>query len=131
MIGTLWYQLNAIKKGASRPAGVPASKVKKLGILGAGMMGAGIAYVSAKAGIDVVLLDTTQEAADKGKAYSQGLLDKAVKKGRSTAEKRDALLARITPTTDYATLAGCDLVIEAVFEDRAIKADVTKQGRGA
>ncbi len=127
IINTLWYQLNAIKKGASRPAGVPPSKVKKLGILGAGMMGAGIAYVSAKAGIDVVLLDTSQEAADKGKAYSQGLLDKAVKKGRSTAEKRDALLAKITPTTDYAKLDGCDLVIEAVFEDRAIKADVTKK----
>ena len=70
------------------------------------MMGAGIAYVSARAGIEVVLLDTTQEAAERGKAYSQGLLDKAVKKGRSTAEKRDALLARITPTTDYALLAG-------------------------
>jgi 3-hydroxyacyl-CoA dehydrogenase / enoyl-CoA hydratase / 3-hydroxybutyryl-CoA epimerase len=127
IINTLWYQLNAIKKGASRPAGVVSNKVKKLGILGAGMMGAGIAYVSAKVGIDVVLLDTTQEAADRGKAYSQGLLDKAVKKGRSTAEKRDALLARITTTTAYEDLAGCDLVIEAVFEDRAIKAEVTKK----
>lgn len=127
LIGTLWYQLNAIKKGASRPAGQPASAVKKLGILGAGMMGAGIAYVSAKAGIDVVLLDTTQEAAERGKAYSQGLLDKAVKKGRSTADQRDALLAKITPTTSYERLAGCDLIIEAVFEDRAIKADVTKK----
>ncbi|MDP1649393.1 MAG: 3-hydroxyacyl-CoA dehydrogenase NAD-binding domain-containing protein [Rubrivivax sp.] len=126
MIGTLWYQLNALKKGASRPAGVPASKVRKLGILGAGMMGAGIAYVSAKVGIEVVLLDTTQEAAARGKAYSQGLLDKAVKKGRSTADKRDALLERITPSTEYALLAGCDLVIEAVFEDRTVKAGVTK-----
>ncbi len=131
MIGTLWYQLNAIKKGASRPAGVAPSKVKKLGILGAGMMGAGIAYVSAKSGIDCVLLDSTQEAAERGKAYGQGLLDKAVKRGRSTAEKRDALLARITPTTDYALLAGCDLVIEAVFEDRAVKAGVTKQAEAA
>ena len=127
IINTLWYQLNAIKKGASRPAGVPRSSVKKLGILGAGMMGGGIAYVSAKAGIDVVLLDSTQEAADKGKGYSQGLLDKAVKKGRSTPEKRDALLARIKATTQYDDLAGCDLVIEAVFEDRAIKAEVTKK----
>ncbi|MFP5399670.1 MAG: enoyl-CoA hydratase-related protein, partial [Gammaproteobacteria bacterium] len=76
MIGTLWYQFNAIKKGASRPPKVPPSEVKKLGVLGAGMMGAGIAYVSAKAGIDVVLLDTSTELADKGKAYSQGLLDK-------------------------------------------------------
>ena len=127
IINTMWYQLNAIKKGASRPAGVEQSKVKKLGILGAGMMGAGIAYVSAKAGMDVVLLDTSQEAADKGKAYSQGLLDKAVAKGRSTAEKRDALLAKITAGTDFALLQGCDLVIEAVFEDRAVKADVTKR----
>jgi 3-hydroxyacyl-CoA dehydrogenase/enoyl-CoA hydratase/3-hydroxybutyryl-CoA epimerase len=127
MIATLWYQLNAIKKGASRPAKVPPSKVTRLGILGAGMMGAGIAYVSAKAGLEVVLLDTTQELADKGKAYSQGLLDKAVKKGRSTPDKRDALLARIRPTTSFDDLSGCDLVIEAVFEDRAIKADVTKK----
>ncbi|WP_397533162.1 3-hydroxyacyl-CoA dehydrogenase NAD-binding domain-containing protein [Roseateles sp.] len=127
LIGTLWYQLNAIKKGASRPAGVPRSEVKKLGILGAGMMGAGIAYVSAKAGMEVVLLDTSQEAAEKGKAYSKDILDKAVKKGRSSADKRDALLAQITPTTDYALLQGCDLVIEAVFEDRGIKADVTKK----
>jgi 3-hydroxyacyl-CoA dehydrogenase / enoyl-CoA hydratase / 3-hydroxybutyryl-CoA epimerase len=127
IINTLWYQLNAIKKGASRPDGVPKSKVAKLGILGAGMMGGGIAYVSAKAGIDCVLLDTTQEAADKGKAYSQGLLDKAIKRVRSTPEKRDALLAKIKPTTRYDDLAGCDLVIEAVFEDRAIKADVTKK----
>ena len=127
IIHTLWYQLNAIKKGASRPQGVPASTVKKLGILGAGMMGAGIAYVSVKVGIDCVLLDTTQEAAERGKAYAQGLLDKAVKRGRSTAEKRDALLAKITPTTRYEDLQGCDLVIEAVFEDRAIKAGVTKQ----
>ncbi len=131
MIGTLWYQLNAIKKGASRPAQVPPAKVRKLGILGAGMMGAGIAYVSAKAGIDVVLLDTTQELADKGKAYSQGLLDKAVRKGRTTPEQRDALLARITPTASYDDLAGCDLVIEAVFEERAIKADVTKRAEAA
>ncbi len=127
IIGTLWYQLNAIKKGASRPAGVAPSKVKKLGILGAGMMGAGIAFVSAKVGIEVVLLDSTQELADKGMAYSQGLLDKAIKKGRSTAEKRDTLLARITPTTSYDALAGCDLIVEAVFEDRAIKAEVTKK----
>jgi 3-hydroxyacyl-CoA dehydrogenase/enoyl-CoA hydratase/3-hydroxybutyryl-CoA epimerase len=125
MIGTLWFQLNAIKKGASRPAAPAKSSVKKLGILGAGMMGAGIAFVSAKAGIDVVLLDTSMEAAEKGKAYSQGLLDKALKTGRTSAGKRDTLLARITPTTDYARLDGCDLVIEAVFEDRAIKAEVT------
>jgi 3-hydroxyacyl-CoA dehydrogenase/enoyl-CoA hydratase/3-hydroxybutyryl-CoA epimerase len=127
MIGTLWFQLNACRKGASRPAGIAPSKVRKLGILGAGMMGGGIAYVSARAGIEVVLLDTTQEAAERGKAYSAGLLDKALKKGRTTPEKRAALLARITPTTAFDALAGCDLVIEAVFEDRAVKADVTKK----
>jgi len=125
MIGTLWFQLNALKKGASRPAGVPKARVHKLGILGAGMMGAGIAYVSAKAGMDVVLLDTSIPAAEAGKAHGQGLLDKAVKKGRSTHGQRDAVLARITPTTDHALLQGCDLVIEAVFEDRAVKAEVT------
>jgi 3-hydroxyacyl-CoA dehydrogenase/enoyl-CoA hydratase/3-hydroxybutyryl-CoA epimerase len=127
LIGTLWYQLNAIRKGASRPAGVPPSKVRKLGVLGAGMMGAGIAHVSAQAGIEVVLLDTTQPLADQGKAHAQALLDKAVKKGRTSPAQRDALLARIRPTTAYAELAGCDLVIEAVFEDRAVKAAVTRQ----
>jgi 3-hydroxyacyl-CoA dehydrogenase/enoyl-CoA hydratase/3-hydroxybutyryl-CoA epimerase len=126
MIGALWYQLNAIKKGASRPQGAPPSKVKRLGILGAGMMGGGIAYVSAKAGIDVVLLDTTIELAEKGRAYSQGLLDKAVDRGRSSPDKRDALLAMIKPSTAYEDLAGCDLVIEAVFEDRTVKAAVTR-----
>ena len=85
------------QEGRVAPGRAGQSTVKKLGILGAGMMGGGIAYVSAKVGIDVVLLDTTQEAADKGKAYSQGLLDKAIKKGRSTAEKRDALLGKIKP----------------------------------
>ena len=127
MIGTLWFQLNAINKGKSRPEGVPKSTVKKLGVLGAGMMGAGITYVSAKVGIEVVLLDSTQEAADKGKAYSTGLLDKLVKKNRMTVEARDAFLKLITPTTDYALMAGCDLVIEAVFEDRSIKAEVTRK----
>jgi 3-hydroxyacyl-CoA dehydrogenase / enoyl-CoA hydratase / 3-hydroxybutyryl-CoA epimerase len=127
LINTLWYQLNAIKKGASRPAGVPLAQVRKLGVLGAGMMGAGIAYVSAKAGIDVVLLDTTQALADQGKAYSRGLLDKSIKRGKGSAEQRDALLARITAGTNFEWLQGCDLVIEAVFEDRAVKADVTRR----
>ena len=127
LINTLWYQLNAVRKGSSRPAAGPPARVDKLGVLGAGMMGGGIAYVAAKAGIDVVLLDSTLDAAQRGKAYSQGLLDKAVRKGRSTAGQRDALLARITPTTDYAQLAACELVIDAVFEDRAVKADVTRQ----
>ena len=127
MIGTLWFQLNGINKGKSRPAGIEKSKTQKLGILGAGMMGAGIAYVSAKVGMQVVLLDTTQEAADKGKAYSTNLLDKDVKKGRMLPADKEAFLARIQATTKYEDLAGCDLVIEAVFEDRGIKADVTKK----
>ncbi len=131
MIGTLWYQLNALKKGASRPAGLPRTTVKKLGVLGAGMMGAGIAHVAAQAGTDVVLIDTTQAAAEQGKAHAQGLLDKAVKRGRSTAQARDAVLARITAGTDDSLLAGCELVIEAVFEDRQVKATVTRQAEAA
>ncbi|MDB5978972.1 MAG: 3-hydroxyacyl-CoA dehydrogenase [Nevskia sp.] len=127
MIGTLWFQLNAINKGKSRPEGFEKSTVKKLGVLGAGMMGAGIAYVSAKVGIEVVLLDATAEAAEKGKSYSAGLLDKAIKKGRETPAGKGVFLDRIKATADYKDLEGCDLVIEAVFEDRAIKADVTKK----
>ena len=127
MIGTLWFQLNGINKGSSRPEGVEKSTVRKLGILGAGMMGAGIAYVSAKVGIECVLLDTTQEAADRGKAYSANLLDKDMKKGRQTQAGKDEFLARIKATTSYDDLKGCDLIIEAVFEDRGIKAEVTKK----
>jgi 3-hydroxyacyl-CoA dehydrogenase/enoyl-CoA hydratase/3-hydroxybutyryl-CoA epimerase len=127
MIGTLWFQLNGINKGSSRPEGFERSTVKKLGILGAGMMGAGIAYVSAKVGIECVLLDTTQEAADRGKAYSAGLLDKDIKKGRQTPQGKEEFLARIKATTSYEDLKGADLIIEAVFEDRGIKADVTKK----
>ena len=127
MIGTLWHQLNSIKKGQSRPKSIPQYQTKKVGVLGAGMMGAGIAYVSAKAAIDVVLLDTTIENADKGKAYSENLLDKAIAKGRSNDSKKQALLDKIKTTTDYADLVGCDLVIEAVFEDRDIKAKCIQQ----
>ncbi|MDD3764856.1 MAG: 3-hydroxyacyl-CoA dehydrogenase NAD-binding domain-containing protein [Nevskiales bacterium] len=127
MIGTLWFQLGGINKGSSRPDGFERGTVRKLGILGAGMMGAGIAYAAAKVGIETVLLDTSQENADKGKAYSAGLLDKQMKKGRMTQQGKDELLARISATTDYADLKGCDLVIEAVFEDRGIKADVTQK----
>jgi 3-hydroxyacyl-CoA dehydrogenase/enoyl-CoA hydratase/3-hydroxybutyryl-CoA epimerase len=127
LIGTMWYQLQAIERGASRPPEVPKRVVAKLGVLGAGMMGAGIATAAARAGIEVVLLDTSAENAQRGRAHAQGLLDKAVQKGRTTPARRDAVLARIAPTTRYEDLAGCDLVIEAVFEDRAIKADVTRQ----
>ncbi|TDU31462.1 3-hydroxyacyl-CoA dehydrogenase/enoyl-CoA hydratase/3-hydroxybutyryl-CoA epimerase [Panacagrimonas perspica] len=127
MIGTLWFQLNGINKGKSRPAGIEKTKTQKVGILGAGMMGAGIAYVSAKVGMQVVLLDTAQESADKGKAYSAGLLDKDIKKGKLLPTDKEAFLSQILATTKFEDLAGCDLIIEAVFEDRAIKADVTKK----
>ena len=126
MINTLWTQLNNIKKGQSRPEGFERSKVSKVGILGAGMMGAGIAYVSAKAGMEVVLLDTSIEGAEKGKNYSTKLLDKAISRGRSTAEKKQALLDKIKTTTAYEDLEGCDLIIEAVFEDVDVKAACTR-----
>ena len=127
MISTLWTQLNSIKKGQSRPDGFEHYKTKKVGILGAGMMGAGIAYVSAKAGLDVVLLDTELAGAEKGKAYSSNLLDKAISRKRSTEDKKQALLARIHPTVSYDDLKDCDLIIEAVFENRDIKAKCTQQ----
>ncbi len=127
MINTLWTQLNSIKKGHSRPEGFERTKVNKVGILGAGMMGAGIAYVSAKAGIEVVLLDTAIEGAEKGKSYSNKLLDKAISRKRSTQEKKQALLDKIKTTTSYDDLEGCDLIIEAVFEDVDIKAECTRK----
>jgi 3-hydroxyacyl-CoA dehydrogenase/enoyl-CoA hydratase/3-hydroxybutyryl-CoA epimerase len=126
MISTFWLQMNALNKGASRPQGVAESSVKKLGVLGAGMMGAGIAYVAAKVGISVVLKDVSIEAAEKGKAYSTAILDKKISKGRGTVAEKDALLSLIHATSDVNDLAGCDLVIEAVFENREIKAEVTK-----
>ncbi len=129
MIRSLFLNKEALEKGAVRPQGVPDQKVQKVGILGAGMMGAGIAYVSARAGIEVVLIDAAQDAADRGKAYSEGLLDKAISRGRSTKEKKDELLARITATTDYAALKGCDLIVEAVFEDPKVKAEVTARAQ--
>jgi 3-hydroxyacyl-CoA dehydrogenase/enoyl-CoA hydratase/3-hydroxybutyryl-CoA epimerase len=126
MIRSLFIDKEALEKGANRPA-VPDQKVRKLGVLGAGMMGAGIAYVAANAGIEVVLIDTAQEAADKGKAHSEALLDKGIQRRKVTPEKKAEVLARITPTTDFAALAGADLVVEAVFEDPAVKADVTQK----
>ena len=126
MIRSLFVNKEALEKGANRPA-APDQSVKKLGVLGAGMMGAGIAYVAAQAGIEVVLIDRDQEAADRGKAHSEALLDKAISRKRSTPEKKAALLARITPTPDYAALAGCDLVVEAVFEEPGIKAEATRK----
>ncbi|MBF6043745.1 3-hydroxyacyl-CoA dehydrogenase [Streptomyces sp. NRRL B-1677] len=127
MIQAFFFDLQAVNSGASRPDGVAPRQVRKVAVLGAGMMGAGIAYACAKAGIEVVLKDVSEEAARKGKAYSEGLLAKALARGRTTEEKRDALLARITPTADVAALAGCDAVIEAVFEDTALKQKVFQE----
>jgi len=127
MIRSLFVSLQELNKGARRPEGVPKTNFKKIGVLGAGFMGAGIAYVTAQAGIPVVLLDRDMPAAEKGKAHSAGLMDEQIKKGRSTAEKKEKLLSLITPTDDYAQLDGCDMVIEAVFEDSAIKKGVTEK----
>jgi 3-hydroxyacyl-CoA dehydrogenase/enoyl-CoA hydratase/3-hydroxybutyryl-CoA epimerase len=125
MIGTFWFQLNQINAGGSRPQGVAPYVTRKVGVLGAGMMGAGIAYVSAVAGIEVVLKDVSLEAAEKGKSYSAKLLEKKVGRGQMSADKRDGILARIKASDKDADFAGCDLIIEAVFEDRDLKANVT------
>jgi 3-hydroxyacyl-CoA dehydrogenase/enoyl-CoA hydratase/3-hydroxybutyryl-CoA epimerase len=126
MIRSLFLSKEALEKGAVRPEGIPDQRVKKVGVLGAGMMGAGIALVSAQAGIEVVLIDQKQEAADKGRAYTEAYLDAGIKKRKTTPEKKDEVLGRITATTDYAALSDADLIIEAVFEDPGIKAEVTK-----
>ncbi|WP_406197164.1 3-hydroxyacyl-CoA dehydrogenase NAD-binding domain-containing protein [Kitasatospora sp. NBC_01560] len=130
MIQALFFDLQAVNSGAGRPAAVEKRTVRKVAVLGAGMMGAGIAYTCARAGIEVLLKDVTPEAAERGKAYSAGLLDKAVARGRSTEAQRDALLARITPTADAADLAGCDAVIEAVFENPELKHKVFQEIEG-
>ena len=127
MIRSLFINKQALEKGAVRPVDVPDQSVKKVGVLGAGMMGAGIALVSAKAGIEVVLIDQTQEAADKGKAYSAAYMDKGIARKKATAEKKEALLNLITATTDLDALKGCDLIVEAVFEDPGVKAEMTQK----
>ncbi|WP_327393303.1 3-hydroxyacyl-CoA dehydrogenase NAD-binding domain-containing protein [Streptomyces sp. NBC_01186] len=127
MIQAFFFDLQAVNAGRSRPQGVEERAVRKAAVLGAGMMGAGIAYSCAKAGIDVVLKDVSQEAAEKGKAYAAGLLEKALARGKTTEAKRNALLARITPTADPQAVAGCDAVIEAVFEDPALKHKVFQE----
>ena len=127
MIGTFWHGLNAIKAGASRPKDVAKWQASKVGVLGAGMMGAGIAYSTAIKGVPVVLKDVSVENAEKGKAYSQKLLDKKVSQGRMTAEKRDQVLSLITATASVEDLKGCDLIIEAVFENQELKAKVTQE----
>ena len=127
MIGTFWHGMNAIKAGASRPKDVAKWQASKVGVLGAGMMGAGIAYSTAIKGVPVVLKDVSVENAEKGKAYSQKLLDKKVSQGRMTAEKRDQVLSLITATASVEDLKGCDLIIEAVFENQELKAKVTQE----
>ncbi|MDA7427556.1 3-hydroxyacyl-CoA dehydrogenase NAD-binding domain-containing protein [Primorskyibacter aestuariivivens] len=126
MIRSLFVNKQALEKGANRPD-APDQRVKKLGVLGAGMMGAGITLVSAMAGIEVVLIDQKQEAADRGKSYTADYMDKGIKRKKATEEKKEQVLSLITATTDYAALEGCDLIIEAVFEDPKIKAEVTQK----
>lgn len=127
MIQAFFFDLQAVNSGANRPRGIDPREVRRVAVLGAGTMGAGIAYACARAGIDVVLKDVSLKAALKGKAHSEKLCAKAVAKGRTTKEKADALLARITPTGDTQDLAGCDAVIEAVFEDPALKHKVFQE----
>ena len=127
MIRTLFINKQAAEKGEQRPEGVPPQELKKVGVLGAGMMGAGIAYVTAKGGMDVVLLDRDMASAEKGKAYSQGIVEKGIARGKVEKEKGEALLARITPTTEYDDLKDVDMIIEAVFEDPDVKRDVIKK----
>ncbi len=130
MIRSLFINKEALEKGANRPA-VDDQKVKQVGVIGAGMMGAGIALVSALAGIKVVLIDAKQEAADKGKSYTADYMDKGISRKKATPEKKEAVLGLINATTDYAALAGCDLIVEAVFEDVGVKAEVTAQVQAA
>jgi 3-hydroxyacyl-CoA dehydrogenase/enoyl-CoA hydratase/3-hydroxybutyryl-CoA epimerase len=124
MIRSLFVSMGELNKGARRPANVPAHPIKQIGVLGAGFMGAGIAYVSALAGLDVILIDKDPESAEKGKAHSQKLMTDQVSRGRATTADRDAVLARIKPSADFVALKDCDLVIEAVFEDRKVKEEV-------
>ncbi|MGV9349124.1 3-hydroxyacyl-CoA dehydrogenase NAD-binding domain-containing protein [Streptomyces spiralis] len=127
MIQAFFFDLQAVNSGANRPQGVEPRPVRKVAVLGAGMMGAGIAYACAHGGMEVVLKDVSLEAAVRGKGYSEKLCAKAVARGRTTQDKADALLARITPTAEVADLAGCDAVIEAVFEDPALKHKVFQE----
>ncbi len=127
LIQTMFLGLNEANKGASRPKDQPKTDVKKLGVLGAGMMGAGIAYVSAQAGIEVVLKDVSAEAVERGKDYTRSLLQKGIERGKVDTATAEATLNRINTTTDAADLEGCDLIIEAVFENRGLKAQVTQE----
>ncbi len=127
MIRSLFLSMQELSKGANRPQGVAKYEIRKVAVIGAGFMGAGVSYVQAMAGVETVLIDTTMEAAEKGKAYSRKLLDKRVTRGQMTQDKADAVLALIKPTTSYDDVKGADFVVEAVFENREIKAEVTKK----
>ena len=129
MIRSLFLSMGELNKGARRPKAEPKTNLKKIGVIGAGFMGAGIAYVTASAGAEVVLIDRDQAAADKGKAHSDALISARVAKGRASAADKDALLSRIKASADYNDLKGCDLVVEAVFEDRGVKAETTKKAQ--
>src|SRR5215472_10291525 len=131
MMRSLFVSMQDLNKGARRPAAIPPAKFKRVGIIGAGFMGAGIGYVTAQAGIEVVLIDRDQDSAEKGKAQSHTLITEQVNRGRATAADRDALMSRITATADYAALRDCDLVIEAVFEDRAVKSETYARAQAA
>jgi 3-hydroxyacyl-CoA dehydrogenase/enoyl-CoA hydratase/3-hydroxybutyryl-CoA epimerase len=131
LIRTTFLNKAEAGKLARRPANVPTLQVKTLGVLGAGMMGAGIALVAASAGIEVVLLDREMAVAEKGRSHSVNALAKDVQRGKRTAAQADAIVARITPTVDYADLRSCGLVVEAVFEDMSIKADATRKAEAA
>ncbi len=127
MIRSLFLNKEALEKGAVRPKDIPDQRVRKVGVLGAGMMGAGIALVSAMAGIEVVLIDRDQASADKGKAYSETYMDKGISRKKATPEKKATVLGLINATPDLQALKDCDLIIEAVFEDIAVKAEITRK----
>ena len=131
MIRTLFFSMGAANRLERRPGNVARRTFARIGILGAGMMGSGIACAAADAGLDVALLDTAPDVANAGKAYGEGVFDKRVASGRMTETERDRALRRISPTTDFAALAGCELVVEAVFEDRAVKADAIARAEAA
>ncbi|WP_066826382.1 3-hydroxyacyl-CoA dehydrogenase NAD-binding domain-containing protein [Sphingomonas mali] len=131
MIRTLFHSHPALAKAEDRPVAPPPASYRVIGVLGAGMMGAGIAFVSAEAGLDVILIDTSREAAERGKAYARSVLDRRVAKGIIAQEAADAIVARIRPSDDYGDLAPCDLVVETVFEDREVKGEATRRAAAA
>ncbi len=131
MVNAFWFNLNQIKKGGSRPPGIPPQQTRKIGVLGAGMMGHGIAYVAAAAGMQVVLTDVDESRAQSGRSRIAALLKARLQQGRLNHSEMEAVLSRIQATADYADLQGCDLIIEAVFEERDLKAQVTRKAATA